>query len=286
VRAGGSPAGAGFDGVATGGSNASKKTIRVLEGGCVRERRWAFFVVHEDKRMTTSYPKSDYKEYPKTLDPNDLWGQVRRTVNGKRVSEEQIALIVAAVRGGLQFSKEDIVLDLACGNGALSSYFFDDCCSLHGVDDSPYLIEIATKRFQVSGKSTFMLDDAAHYVQNEPDPRRFTKAFCYGSFAYFTEADARQVLRGLRERFVNVSRLFIGNLPDRGRAHLFYSPRTDYSSELKDHATQIGIWRSQAEFRALAADEGWEFTPSLMPPEYYAAHYRFDALLTPKARRR
>ena len=235
-----------------------------------------------------SYPKADWmhKEYPKTLDPDDLWGQVRRTVNGKPVSDAQIALIVAAIRDGLQFSKDDVGLDLACGNGALSSYFFDDCRSLHGVDYSPYLIGIATKRFQVPGKSTFMVDDAVHYVQNEPDPGRFTKALCYGSFACFTEADARQVLRGLRERFVNVSRLFIGNLPDRDRAHLFYPPGKDYTSELKDHTAPIGIWRSRAEFYTLAADEGWEITLTLMPPEFYAAHYRFDALLTPKARLR
>ena len=232
------------------------------------------------------YPKIDYKEYPKTLDPDDFWGQVRRTVNGKPVSDAQIALIVAAIRAGLQFSKEDVVLDLACGNGALSSYFFEDCRSLHGVDYSLYLIEIATKRFQVPGKSTFILDDGAHYVENEPDPGHFTKALCYGSFAYFTEDDARHVLRGLRQRFVNVSRLFIGNLPDRDRAHLFYPAGKDYTSELKDHAAQIGIWRSQAEFSTLAADEGWELTPTLMPPEFYAAHYRFDALLTPKAQLR
>lgn len=229
------------------------------------------------------YPKSDYKEYPKTLDPNDLWGQVRRTVNGKPVSEAQIAMIVAAIRDGLQFSKDDVVLDLACGNGALSSYFFEDCRSLLGVDYSPYLIEIATKRFQIPGKSTFVVDDVAHYIEDERDPGRFTKALCYGSFAYFPEADARHVLRGLRNRFVNVSRLLIGNLPDRDRAHLFYPPGTDYTSELEDHATQIGIWRSRAELSALAADTGWELTATLMPQEFYAAHYRFDALLTPKA---
>ena len=232
------------------------------------------------------YPKSDYKEYPKTLDPDDLWGQVRRTVHGKPVSDAQIALIVTAIRDGLQFSKEDVVLDLACGNGALSSYFFDDCQSLHGVDYSPYLIEIATKRFQVPGKSTFMVDDAVHYIQNESDPSHFTKALCYGSFACFTEADARQVLRSLRERFLNVSRLFIGELPDRDRAHLFYPPGKDYTSELQDPAAPIGIWRSQAEFYTLAADAGWDVASTLMPPEFYAAHYRFDALLTPKAQLR
>ena len=239
-------------------------------------------------RITLTYPNAHWmhKEYHKTLDPDDLWGQVRRTVYGKPVSDAQIALIVAAIRDGLQFSKEDVVLDLACGNGALSSYFFEDCRSLHGVDNSPYLIEIATKRFQVPGKSTFKVDDAAHYVQNESETGQFTKALCYGSFAYFTESDARQVLRGLRHRFVNVSRLFIGNLPDGDRAHLFYPPEKDYTSELKDHAAQIGIWRSQAELYTLAADEGWVLTSTLMPSEYYAAHYRFDALLTPKPRLR
>ena len=90
--------------------------------------------------------------------------------------------------------------------------------------------------------------------------------------------------RRFRQQILNVSRLFIGNLPDRDRAHLFYPLGKDYTSKLKDHAAQIGIWRSEAELYTLAANEGWELTLTLMPPEFYAAHYRFDALLTPKAR--
>ena len=36
--------------------------------------------------------KKDYihKEYPKTCDPNDFFGQVKRTVNGQPISEEEI----------------------------------------------------------------------------------------------------------------------------------------------------------------------------------------------------
>jgi hypothetical protein len=30
------------------------------------------------------FPKWDYKEYLKTLPPDDLWGQVRRTVTASR----------------------------------------------------------------------------------------------------------------------------------------------------------------------------------------------------------
>jgi cyclopropane fatty-acyl-phospholipid synthase-like methyltransferase len=227
-----------------------------------------------------SFPKSDYREYPKNLDRDDLWGQVRRTVNGKPVSEEQVAMIVEAIRIKLQLCADDIVLDLACGNGALGSYLMDDCAMIHGVDWSEYLIEVANSRFAVPDRRTFLVDDAAHYIENEPDPTRFTKVLCYGSFSFFSEADAARVLAGLARRFVNVGRVFVGNLPDAARADRFYPAGKDYSKELKDHTAQIGIWRSEAELRDLGSMTGWKLEITLMPDDFYAAHYRFDAVLT------
>lgn len=227
-----------------------------------------------------TFPKSDYKEYPKTVGRDDLWGQVRRTVNGKPVSDEQIAMIIAAIRNGLQLRADDVVLDLACGNAALASYLFDDCASLTGVDFSEYLVEVAKSRFVIPGKTDFLLDDATHYVENEPEAGRFTKVLCYGSYSFFPEPDAVRVLRGLNRRFVQTSRVFIGNLPDAERASRFYPRGKDYAPEMKDHAAQIGIWRSEAELRALASETGWRLEIALMPPEFYAAHYQFDAILT------
>ena len=227
-----------------------------------------------------TFPKSDYKEYPKTLDRDNLWGQVRRTVHGKPVTEEQIAMIVEAVRNGLQLQANDVVLDLACGNGALASYLFHHCAGLEGVDFSDYLIEIANSRFALPGRTAFLVDDAAHYVENAPDPARFTKVLCYGSFSYFSEEDGTRVLAALARRFVGVSRVFIGNLPDAARADRFYPPGKDYRNELKDHAAQIGVWRSESELRELVSKAGWSFEIATMPEEYYAAQYRFDAILT------
>ncbi|MGO8740040.1 class I SAM-dependent methyltransferase [Rhodoblastus sp.] len=227
-----------------------------------------------------SFSKSDYKEFPKALARDDLWGQVRRTVHGKPVSDEQIAMIVDAIRQGLQLQPTDAVLDLACGNGALASAFFAECAALHGVDSSEYLIEIANERFAIPGKTSFEVDDAAHYVANAPDAGRFTKVLCYGSFTYFSETDAAGVLDGLARRFFNVRRVMIGNLPDADRAHLFYPEGKGYAGELKDPKAQIGVWRSEAELRDLASDCGWKLEIMTMPPDFYAAHYRFDAILT------
>ncbi|MDP9045498.1 MAG: class I SAM-dependent methyltransferase [Pseudomonadota bacterium] len=228
---------------------------------------------------TPSFPKSDYKDYPRTLAADDLWGQVRRTVNGKPVSEDQIELIVAAIRAGLALRPADRVLDLACGNGALSRYFFDDCASLHGVDFSAYLIEVAQRHFERPPRFAFTLGDAAGYVSSEPDPTRFDKVLCYGSFPFFSEADGATVLRELHRRFVNVQRVFIGNLPDRDRADRFYPAGTDYTAALDDPAAAIGLWRTADDWRTLAAAHGWRASIHHMPQAFYAAHYRFDVVL-------
>jgi cyclopropane fatty-acyl-phospholipid synthase-like methyltransferase len=196
------------------------------------------------------------------------------------VSQEQIAMIVQAIRKKLQLRADDIVLDLACGNGALGSYLIEDCAIIHGVDWSEYLIEVANSRFALPDRTTFLVDDAAHYIEIEQDPTRFTKVLCYGSFSYFSEADAVKVLMGLSRRFVNVTRVFVGNLPDAARADHFYPTGKDYRQELRDATAPIGIWRSESELRDLASMTGWKLEIAIMPRDFYAAHYRFDALLT------
>ena len=229
-------------------------------------------------------PKSDYKEYPKTLDPGDFWGQVRRTIHGRRITEGEVDVMVAAIRTGLDLRAEDVVLDLACGNGALSARLFDSCAGLVGVDASEYLIEVAKANFELVPRYTFLLDDAAHYAESEPEPERFSKVLCYGSFSYFSYDDARRVLVALGTRFVNARTVFIGNLPDRERAFSFFPPDVDFARDLDDHVSQAGIWRSSAQWDQLAVATGWSSRISSMPEDFFNAHYRFDVILERDAR--
>lgn len=221
----------------------------------------------------------DFKDYPKTVAPQDFWRQVKRTVHGQPVGDDQIAMIVEAVGRALEFQPQDILLDLACGNGALSHFFFGQCQEFLGVDYSEVLIDIARANFERLG-CRFMLDDVAAYVCQEQNPERFTKVLCYGSFSFFTEKTARLVLRRLNASFQQVERVFIGNLPDLSRHMDFYTDGHDHGHELKNSESKIGIWRSEEEFRVLAADTGWKAAFFRMAPSFYAAHYRYDVLLT------
>jgi SAM-dependent methyltransferase len=233
--------------------------------------------MHDDVRK--DYPVVNHDAYARTVEGDAYWKQVRRTVNGQPVDEAQIRLIVDKITHALSLRQDDIILDLACGNGALSSYLFNKCAGLVGVDISPYLIHVAQKDFTQPPKYIFCVYDAVAYVTRERDTSAFTKCLIYGSFQYIERNDAGIVLKALFERFPAIAKVFIGNLPNKRLTDRFYRNRSPSEAELNDHEAQIGVWYLPEEFEALAQAAGWHAVCSYMPPEFYAAHYRFDMSL-------
>jgi len=220
-----------------------------------------------------------YKEYPKTCAPDDFWGQVKRTVKGQVFSQDQINMIVNAICDGLHFAATDILLDLGCGNGALSRYFFPLCASVLGVDHSQYLISIAKNNFEQEPAYIFAESDMLDYVRSENEPHRFTKVLCYGAFQYLPHDIAKEVLTLICKRFVNVESFLIGNLPDKEKIDVFYPPEIDYSALANVHSSPLGIWRTKIEFNEIAKETGWESEFRTMPNDFCAAHYRYDVIL-------
>jgi cyclopropane fatty-acyl-phospholipid synthase-like methyltransferase len=227
-----------------------------------------------------SYKKFDHNEHAKSCAQDDFWGQIRRTVNGEPVSEKQIKMIIHAIMSKLQLSPDDKLLDLACGNGALSNLLFDSIAEYQGVDYSEYLISVAKIYFERLPLFRFVTLNVIDYLDLESNPEIFTKVLCYGSFSYFPASDANKLLRNLHDKFTNVQSVFIGNLPDKDRSAAFYNGNLVTADELVDHESQIGIWRNQDEFKKLACESGWNAQFSVMPTTYYASHYRYDVLLT------
>jgi SAM-dependent methyltransferase len=225
-------------------------------------------------------PFSFYKEHPKTCAPDDFWGQVKRTVNGRAVSDAQIAMIVDAVSSGLNLQQDDYLLDLCCGNGALTTFFFTKCRGGVGVDFSEKLIEIAKTNFERLPDWVYVLDDVVNYVRSDPEPERFTKLSCYGSFAYLEAPRAEELLRLCRDRYRRASVLYIGNCPDREQMSAFFNDRA-YREGIENEAdSAIGIWRTREEFRSIATAAGWTASFRTMPEAFYASRYRYDVVLT------
>jgi SAM-dependent methyltransferase len=226
----------------------------------------------------SDYPKWDYQEYPKTLPRDDFWGQVRRTILGERISEEDVASIVDHLRGELELRPSDILIDVGCGNGALAARFFDDCAGYAGADLSPYLIEVAREYFERPPDYLFFNEDAAAFAAGIERPERFTRGLCYAALQYFPCEVAESVLEVFWSRFPNLERLVLGNLPDREAAGLFFQDGYD-DAMLDEHLSQIGRWWSREQMGTLAGRIGWSVGFGQMSSTVFNAKYRFDAVL-------
>lgn len=221
-----------------------------------------------------------YKDHPKTCSPDDFWGQVKRTVDGAPVSQDQIDMIVKAVVAGLELSEDDALLDLCCGNGALSTLLFKHCNGGLGVDFSEYLISIANKYFAAPHTQTYIMQDVVEFCGNPVTPHKFSKMVCYGSFPYIEQARAEELLCLLKNNFPNLRRVFIGNCPDKTLMDEFFNDQSYAPGIESDPDSAIGIWRTQEEFISLAKRCGWLATIHNMPDQYYASHYRYDVILS------
>ena len=202
-----------------------------------------------------------------------------RTVNGKPVDEDQNVMIVDAVKSGLDLKQDDVLLDLCCGNGALTDRFFRLCRGGVGVDFSEALIEVARRNFQMLPDRSYELLDVEDFVCNYSENHNFTKGMCYGSFMYLPEKKAKTVLKSLYSRFKSVDHIYIGNLPDRELLHEYLKMKSITSTEYLDPTSPVGIWRTKSEFEAMAKNVGWKVSFSQMPASFYSAAYRYDALL-------
>ena len=218
----------------------------------------------------------DYDRHARTRPRDDLWGQVRRTVDGQPVGQDQIDRILAAITDHLALGPNDLLLDLACGNGALSAPLFAACAGGIGVDSSEYLIGIARERFATPTQA-FHHQDAAGWAEQASSPPAFTKALCYGSLSYLTDDDVARMLSAIHHRMPTITRILLGNLPDPARASAFYRGRAIPS--LDEPRSDLGAWRTPEAIARLAGS-AWHAQPFLMEPGFFARHYRFDLVLS------
>jgi len=228
--------------------------------------------------LSRIYP-ANYDAHARSVAADAYWQQVRRTINGTPVSETQIGIIVEAIASGLSLSPHDRVLDLACGNGALSSYLFDKCAGLLGIDISPYLIEVAQRAFSRLPDYRFEVAEVMSFLRHGYRPIAFTKALIYAGFQYFPREETLDVLRSLKEGFPTVTKVFIGNVPDRTRADRVFANVIPQANELDDHEARIGIWYDPEDIVALANAAGWWAKCCRMPADFYLSSHRFDVVL-------
>ena len=220
--------------------------------------------------------KYDYEERASKQDRNDYWGQVRRTINGKPVGEDQIILICDAIKQGLDLGLTDNFIDMGCGNGALTYRFSGHVNRILGIDRSEYLVSVAEESFQARNIE-YMVGDVLSVLKSGKYIDEYNKALLYGVFSFFDDELASSFFKYITNT-TNIEKILIGNVRDRLLAEKFYK-RPISAHELDDNKSSMGIWRTREYFMGICEQFKWHAEFSKMPKAFYANEYYFDVCM-------
>src|ERR1700681_2611608 len=127
-----------------------------------------------------------YNRHAQSAAEDDFWTQSARTVRGVPIGEDQITMMVEVIAAGLNLAMSDTVLDLCCGNGALTDRVFARCLGGVGVDFAEHQLAVARRVFERRPERRFEFADVHDFVATSTEMSFFTKAFSYGSFSYMS----------------------------------------------------------------------------------------------------
>lgn len=219
----------------------------------------------------------DYDQRPRQFKRDDFWRQVRRTINGEPVSEDQIGLIRQQIADLLELKEGDRFLDIGCGNGALTQYFKDCVNEILGVDNSKYLIEIANEYF--STPSVRFLHNHASDLVSYPEIKKYNKVMMYGVSSFLEDSLIIKLLHKIV--LLNKSTMLLGNVRDRSQASHFYGS-LEKGCDLDDVSTSMGKWRTREWFAEVACRLNINVKFAKMPANFYAERYYFDVVYCPR----
>jgi SAM-dependent methyltransferase len=226
-----------------------------------------------------------HKEFPKQFERDEFWRQIKRTVNGQPVTENDIEMIVTQIVGRLRLTSADHLLDLGCGNGALASRLFNQIGKYTGIDFSDYLLSIASEFFAPHNGVRYQAADIRnvddYFVDNEDlgGNKEVSKALIYGCVAYLSKQDVASLLQKLGSKFTKLNSIFIGNIPNRKMAAEFFAIRDISDYDLDNPDSQIGVWWDVDALIHEAQQAGYRANCHMMPSGFYGHRYRFDLLL-------
>ncbi len=229
-----------------------------------------------------------YTKHAEQYDTKDFLKHVWRTVDGEDIPAEQLNFITNSIRNALKLSKDDVVLDLFCGNGHLSHFFIDEIKGLHGVDGSDYLIKIANENFRIENKSSYACSDLSRFdldgiLQNSLFSQKdFTKILIFGSIQYLSKSSLGDFLTFLYKKFTNAIYIYIAPVPNKRHAADFFKKRNvDVTTvNLDDNNSPIGSWLDPEEFMDIANKAGWKAQEIPFENRHYQSFYRFNVLLS------
>jgi cyclopropane fatty-acyl-phospholipid synthase-like methyltransferase len=223
--------------------------------------------------------KDFWGKFPKQFAKDEFIKQVGKTVQGQPISKEQLDQLISDLVKKLDLKDDDVVLDLCCGNGLITSAVAEKCQSIVGVDFSKHLIEIARKyhnHINTKYLNMSVLDITSEDLQM---PKTFTKIYMYEGLQYFQEPQLSHLMQTLLALSSERVIILFAGIPDLGKIREFYDTperQLEYETRKRQGTEVMGTWWEKSFIRQVCGDYGLQCDFLSQHESSHTAHYRFD----------
>jgi len=235
-----------------------------------------------------AYVEGVWQEGAEALPERDRhFHQVGATFRGIRITDEQHDELCNSVIRGLKLDHtKDVLIDLCCGNGIVTSVLARHTSITIGVDFSTRLLDVAQQSYSAKNISYLCMNlrkpDASAFAEFPP----VSKVCFHTAIQYFTISEVATLLMFLKPLSKGSQlKVFIGAIPDRSRKLVFYGAsfrdRFRYLLRwLQRKGDIIGHWWTPADLKLLAERIGGKCECFQQEELQHTSHYRFDAIIT------
>lgn len=216
---------------------------------------------------------------------DDLFFQVGKTVDKKRISSEAFSLAVERIREKLYLQIDDVLLDLCCGNGLLTYELHTFVKQINGLDFTCHLIDAAKELKSAPNISYFRantLDPFHKFIQlSNGRPNKF---LMNDALAYFQENDLITLIKNINTISGGDFIFFATGVPNILLKNKFYNTpqrRAEYQSMLDsgdENNKGLGKWWNPETVLAIAANIGVNCFIENQPLPL--SNYRMDILFS------
>ncbi len=160
--------------------------------------------------------KKKWDLHPRKFREHDFERQVEATVGGQPYSAGQIEAMTERIAAAMDLQPGDVVLDICCGNGLLTSKLATRCTRIVGLDFSEPLLAVA-RRHHHPPNVKYLFRDVLRLDQLDPtEIGPIDKALMIGALQYFSKGQFEAILDDLFTRDPpRVKMLFLGNVLNR-----------------------------------------------------------------------
>jgi 2-polyprenyl-3-methyl-5-hydroxy-6-metoxy-1,4-benzoquinol methylase len=207
------------------------------------------------------------------------FAQVARIGGQTQHDEDLLELIVEHIVAMLDLKSDEVLLDVCCGNGLLTSKLAKHCKKVIGIDLSEVLINHAKHMYP---EIEFICADALE-LNSSTICKQYSSIdkinLCF-SFQYFDSYElGKRVIENLLPFLKQDGKIFLGDIPDSIRFFEYYNTPMRIIQLIKQtlqHKNSMGKFWSENELAEICKQLN-VFGKKLIQPEHLSyANYRMD----------